>query len=37
MTTMDKMANSRAFKAKFSDFKHKDNAIIAINEDKIVP
>ena len=35
MTTMDKMANSSAFKAKLSDFKHKDNAIIDISEDKI--
>ena len=37
MTAMDKIANSNAFKAKLSDFKHKDKVNIDISEDRIVP
>ena len=34
---MDRIANSSALKTKLSDFKHKDSAVIDMNEDKIVP
>ena len=37
MTKMDKTANSMELKTKLSDFKHNDNAVIEMSEDKIVP
>ena len=34
---MAKIANSKEFKTKFSDFKHKDNALIDTKDNKTVP